>query len=57
VSWFDSLERDRENLRSALRWCIDRTETEPGLRMAGALTDSGWCVDRIGRCAACSPSS
>jgi predicted ATPase/DNA-binding CsgD family transcriptional regulator len=36
--WLDRLERDRESLRSALRWCIDRADAEPGLRMAGALS-------------------
>ena len=35
--WLDRLERERENVRTALAWCIERDEAEPGLRMAGGL--------------------
>ena len=36
--WFGRLERERENLRAALGWCIEHDEVEPGLRLGGALT-------------------
>jgi non-specific serine/threonine protein kinase len=33
----DRLEREHDNLRAALRWCIDRGTAEEGLRFVGAL--------------------
>jgi non-specific serine/threonine protein kinase len=38
VSWLDRLERERENLRAVLTWCVDRGDAEAGLRLSGALT-------------------
>jgi predicted ATPase/DNA-binding CsgD family transcriptional regulator len=38
VSWLDRLERERENLRAALAWCVERGAAEPGLRLASALS-------------------
>jgi predicted ATPase/class 3 adenylate cyclase len=35
--WQDRLRREEENLRTALRWALDRGEAELGLFMAGAL--------------------
>jgi predicted ATPase/DNA-binding CsgD family transcriptional regulator len=35
--WSACLDRENENLRAALRWCIDRTEAEQALRLGSAL--------------------
>jgi predicted ATPase/class 3 adenylate cyclase len=35
--WADRLEREHENMRSALRWALDRKETAIALRLTGAL--------------------
>jgi len=35
--WLDCLERERENLRAVLAWCVDRGDAETGLRLSGAL--------------------
>jgi tetratricopeptide (TPR) repeat protein len=35
--WLGRLERERENLRSALAWTVDGEEAEAGLRLVGAL--------------------
>jgi predicted ATPase/DNA-binding CsgD family transcriptional regulator len=37
VHWFDTLEREHENMRAALRWFIESGESERSLRLAGAL--------------------
>jgi predicted ATPase/DNA-binding CsgD family transcriptional regulator len=37
VHWFDTLEREHENMRAALRWFIEAGESERALRLAGAL--------------------
>jgi non-specific serine/threonine protein kinase len=43
VPWLDSLERERENLRAVLAWCVDRGDAEAGLALVGAL-DRFWLV-------------
>jgi predicted ATPase len=35
--WLDTLEREHDNLRAALRWCIERKDAETGLRLAAAV--------------------
>jgi predicted ATPase len=35
--WLDALELEHDNLRAALRWCIDTAQAEIGLRLIGAL--------------------
>ena len=35
VPWLDSLERERENLRAVLAWCVDRGDAESGLALVG----------------------
>ena len=41
--WLDRVESDHANLRTALRWCIERKDAERGLRLAAALW-SFWYV-------------
>jgi predicted ATPase/DNA-binding CsgD family transcriptional regulator len=35
--WLERLEREHDNFRAALRWCIDAREAELGARLGGAL--------------------
>lgn len=39
VEWLDRLEREHENLRAALKWCVSEQKTETALRLLTAL---GW---------------
>lgn len=35
--WLNRVEREHDNLRSALRWCIEQSNAEMGLRLTAAL--------------------
>ncbi len=37
VQWFDRLEHEHDNLRAALRWCIDNRALDLGARLGGSL--------------------
>ena len=37
VAWLDRFEREHENIRAALGWCLRSGRTEPGLRIAAAI--------------------
>jgi non-specific serine/threonine protein kinase len=38
-TWFDRLETELDNVRAALRWSVERGESETGLRLASALLE------------------
>jgi non-specific serine/threonine protein kinase len=40
--WLEHLDADRDNLRAALAWLIERREAEPALRLAIELADEYW---------------
>ena len=42
VLWLDRLEQEQENLRAALRWCLECEEGEMALRLASALWPFWW---------------
>jgi non-specific serine/threonine protein kinase len=56
-SWLARLDQDHDNFRAALQWCLERGESELGLRLAGAfyrfwlmrgfLTEGGEWLDRL----------
>lgn len=37
-AWLRRLEEEHDNIRVALRWCVERKESEIALRLSGALT-------------------
>jgi predicted ATPase/DNA-binding CsgD family transcriptional regulator len=37
VRWLEQLDREHDNLRAALRWCIDQGDMEMAARLGGAL--------------------
>jgi len=37
VRWLEQLEREHDNLRAALRWCIDQRDMETAARLGGAV--------------------
>jgi non-specific serine/threonine protein kinase len=37
AAWLEALEREHDNVSSALRWCVDRDAAEEALRLCGAL--------------------
>jgi predicted ATPase/DNA-binding CsgD family transcriptional regulator len=41
-AWYLRLEAEHNNVRAALRWLLDNQETEPALRLAGALAYFWW---------------
>jgi len=37
VRWLEHLEREHDNLRAALRWCVEQRDAEMGARLGGSL--------------------
>jgi non-specific serine/threonine protein kinase len=46
--WVERLEREHDNLRAALGWCLGAADAEPGLRLATAL-GAFWLMHGHGR--------
>jgi predicted ATPase/DNA-binding SARP family transcriptional activator len=45
--WLARLEREHENLRAGLRWCVENGDVEVGLRLAAALGPFWWIRGHI----------
>jgi predicted ATPase/DNA-binding SARP family transcriptional activator len=37
VVWLNRMEQEHDNLRAVFRWCVEREQAAPGLRLGGAL--------------------
>jgi len=48
VIWLVQLERENDNLRAALGWCVENKQVETGLRLAGALWRYWWITAALG---------
>jgi non-specific serine/threonine protein kinase len=42
ATWFGHLESEHDNLRAALRWCVDAAQAEVAIRLAAALWRFWW---------------
>jgi non-specific serine/threonine protein kinase len=42
LAWLERLERERDNLRAALRWSVERGDTETELQLVASLWDFWW---------------
>ncbi|HEY3081551.1 MAG TPA: tetratricopeptide repeat protein [Chloroflexota bacterium] len=47
TGWLARLEPERDNLRAALRWYVERREAEPGLRLGAALERFWYLTARL----------